>query len=90
MPGLGPEPCHGPRVLRVPGPQQLDRHRPAQHLIGAPLHLARAAGADPAVQPVPVRNHHTGIGHDSQTLPGRRPASARFPEPGKTGPGEKR
>ena len=84
MPGLGPEPDQGLRVLGVLGAQQLDRHRSAEHLIGAFPDLAHAAGRDPALQPVPARNHRTGIRHDSQTLPARRPAIRPLPGTGQT------
>ena len=68
----------GPSLARVLAAGPLDPAATMDVLAQA------AAGRDPALQPVPARNHRTGIGHDSQTLPARRPAIRPLPGTGQT------
>jgi hypothetical protein len=87
MPGLGLEPGQRLRVLGEPGPQQLDRDRPAQDEIRRPPDLAHPTGGDPAVQAVAARENQTGVAHNHPTLPIRRraipePAPRHVPPPG--------
>src|SRR5882724_7504809 len=60
MPGLGPEPGQDVGMLGVPGPQQLDRHRPFQHRVQPLPHLPDSTGRDRLIQPVTAREHDTG------------------------------
>jgi hypothetical protein len=43
---LGMEPGQNHRVMHVLGTEQLDRHRPVQHLVHGPPHFAHPTGRD--------------------------------------------
>ena len=86
VPGLGPEPGQHLRVLGVLRPQQLDRHRPAQHEIRRPPDLAHPAVGHTALQAVAARKNDAGWGHNHPTLPVIRPARPKVGDLCASGP----
>ena len=60
IPGLGSEPGQAFLMSGIAGPQQLHRHRPAQHEVGGPPDLTHRACGDTVVQPVPPLKQQSG------------------------------
>src|SRR5690606_19884374 len=72
--------------------QDLDRHGPAEHLVGAAPHVAHAAAGDPLVEAVALAEQHPGAQHAHLpppvtariTCPAMRVASALPPLPARS------